>query len=77
MAPVKWKYFVDTIDLEFKAGFLGAEQREDGVIAPVLGWYIQRKPPKRPGWDDDDASPHPNANPNANAKKGSTCCTVM
>ena len=50
MAPVKW----DIIDLEFKAGFLGAEQREDGVIAPVLGWYIQHKPPKRPGWDDDD-----------------------
>ena len=43
MAPVQWNFHGTKIDLEFKAGFVGVEQREGGVIAPVLGWYIQHK----------------------------------
>merc|ERR1719198_2748440 len=44
-APVEWDYHCTKLELEFKSGFVGVEQREGGVVAPCLGWYIQHKPP--------------------------------
>jgi len=53
-APVMWEYLDKKIPLEFKSGFLGVEQREDGAVAPCLGWYIQHKTPppqkRKHGW---------------------------
>ena len=40
-APVSWDYLGQTLPLEFRAGFVGAEQRPDGTVAPAIGWYIQ------------------------------------
>ena len=40
-APVSWEYLGQQLPLEFRAGFVGAEQRPDGTIAPAIGWYIQ------------------------------------
>merc|ERR1711884_742391 len=40
-APVTWDYLGRPMQLEFKAGFLGAEQdQESGVIRPLVGWFI-------------------------------------
>jgi len=40
-APVSWNYLGQKLPLEFRAGFVGAEQRPDGTVAPAIGWYIQ------------------------------------
>ena len=40
-APVSWDYLGQKLPLEFRAGFVGAEQRPDGTVAPAIGWYIQ------------------------------------
>ena len=40
-APVSWDYLDQKLALEFRAGFVGAEQRPDGTVAPAIGWYIQ------------------------------------
>jgi len=42
-APVSWNYFGQQLSLEFHAGFVGAEQRPDGTIAPAIGWYIRHQ----------------------------------
>jgi len=42
-APVQWSYLSHTYDLAYHAGFVGAEVRPDGVVAPVLGWLISGK----------------------------------
>lgn len=48
-APVEWNYLGKIIELQFVSGFVGMETREDGAVAPVLGWHIQHKtPPKKP-----------------------------
>jgi hypothetical protein len=40
-APVVWDYFGKVIKLQFKAGFVGAEQDQNtGVVRPVVGWAI-------------------------------------
>jgi len=43
-APVVWDYHGTTIDLKFKAGFVGATQDKDtGTISPLVGWFIEKK----------------------------------
>jgi len=40
-APVNWDYNGTSIDLMFKAGFVGAEQDQaTGVVRPKIGWFI-------------------------------------
>ena len=41
-APVEWCYFHTLYSLQFKSGFLGVSQREDGLITPQVGWYVMR-----------------------------------
>ena len=41
LAPVTWDYLGTNIPLEFCAGFVGAEQRADGTLAPVMSWFIR------------------------------------
>jgi hypothetical protein len=43
-APVVWNYHGKIIDLNFKAGFVGASQDKDtGTIRPLVGWFIEKK----------------------------------
>jgi hypothetical protein len=42
-APVTWVYFGEKIPLQFRAGFVGAAQREDGAFTPDMGWFICHK----------------------------------
>lgn len=43
-APVVWDYLGNKIDLEFKAGFVGATQdKASGTVRPVVGWFIEKK----------------------------------
>ncbi len=43
-APVVWKYHGKIIDLNFKAGFVGATQdKQTGTIRPLVGWFIEKK----------------------------------
>ena len=42
-APVEWCYFSTLYNLQFKSGFLGVSQEEDGLIAPQVGWYVLRE----------------------------------
>merc|ERR1712083_711632 len=40
-APVEWDYLGDTIQLKFKAGFVGAEQEKaTGIVKPLVGWFV-------------------------------------
>jgi len=40
-APVEWNYYGESLDLKFKAGFVGAEQDQaSGVVRPKVGWFI-------------------------------------
>lgn len=48
-APVTWNYLGRLIPLQFRAGFVGAEQRDDGTIAPAIGWLIRYAPQVAPG----------------------------
>jgi len=42
-APVSWNYFGQTIELKFKAGFVGATQESrTGTIKPVVGWFVAK-----------------------------------
>jgi hypothetical protein len=41
VADVKWNYHGTEIDLEFKAGFIGASQdAKTKKIRPIVGWYM-------------------------------------
>jgi hypothetical protein len=52
-APVSWDYLGQKLSLEFRAGFVGAEQRPDGTTTPAIGWYIQHKLPEQSIQEDD------------------------
>lgn len=58
-APVVWDYKGKVINMEFKAGFVGASQDEkSGTIKPVVGWFIQKKAAKKSGkksaaWEEE------------------------
>jgi len=45
-APVLWTYFEEKFNLHFHAGFRGVHQddRGDGMLRPVLGWYVSYDP---------------------------------
>lgn len=47
-APVTWAHLGSEIPLQFRSGFVGAEQREDGTIAPAIGWFIRHTPQDAP-----------------------------
>lgn len=42
VAPAIWTYFEKKIELEFRAGFVGVSQDEDGTIRPEIGWSVVR-----------------------------------
>ena len=43
-APVEWDYHDTTIDLTFRAGFVGATQDiETGTLRPLIGWFMQKE----------------------------------
>jgi len=45
--PVDWDYFGSNFDLHFHAGITGVSQNTaDGMLAPVMGWYVTHAPPK-------------------------------
>jgi len=45
--PVDWNYFGSNLDLHFHAGITGVSQNTaDGMLAPVMGWYVTHAPPK-------------------------------